>query len=203
VNGDEDPKGPDDKPPTQHLEPPYHINTNKFFSPTVRVIYGPTVKQLENEGRQRGKVKDGDLASHLAAVLAFNDLVGKVPVDYAPNPVTVDRSILEGFAARLTSNAQWNKDCNDAHSQAVQWRNRRILALAGELREQHPGFGVREIAGLILEHPKGKDLAVVRVKGDPHDDQEVTSNEVFADASTRPMKRETLMRIIKPVFAAK
>ena len=203
MNGDKDPKGPDDKPPTQHLEPPYHINTNKFFSPTVRVIYGPTVKQLEDERRQHGKVKDGDLAVHLAAVRAFNDLAGRVPVEYAPNPVTVDRSILEAFAARLTSTAQWNRDCNEAHSKVVRWRDERILALAGELREQHPGFGVGEIADLILEHSKGKELAVVRVKGDPHDDQEVTSNEVFADASTRPMKRETLMRIIKPVFAAK
>jgi hypothetical protein len=203
VSGDEDPKGLDDKPPTQHVGAPFHINTSKFFSPRVTVIYGPTVEQLEDERRQRGKIKDGDLAVHLAAVRAFNDLAGKVPVEYAPNPVTVDRSILEAFAARLTSNAQWNKDCNDAHSQAVQWRNGRILALARKLREQHPGFGVREIADLILEHPNGKDLAVVRVKGDPHDDQEVTSNEIFAYASTRPMKRETLMDIIKPVFAAK
>jgi len=203
VNGDEDPKGPDDKPPTQHLEPPFVINTSKIFPPTATVIYGPTVKQLEDERRQHGKVKDGDLAVHLAAVRAFNDLAGRVPVEYAPNPVTVDRSILEAFAARLTSTAQWNRDCNEAHSKVVRWRDERILALAGELREQHPGFGVGEIADLILEHPKGKDLAVVRVKGDPHDDQEVTSNEVFADASTRPMKRETLMRIIKPVFAAK
>ena len=150
MSGDEDPKGPDDKPPTQHVGAPFHINTSKFFSPTVTVIYGPTVKQLEDDRRQHGKVKDGDLAVHLAAVRAFNDLAGRVPVEYAPNPVTVDRSILEAFAARLTSNAQWNKDCNDAHSQAVQWRNGRILALARKLREQHPGFGVREIADLIL-----------------------------------------------------
>lgn len=220
------PDNPPGDPPTRHLRPPHHVDQDdihlpeatstvtvqpllvadedEIYSPTV--IYGPTLQQLEEQLTQRGKIKDGELAVHLAAVQAFNDILGKVPPEYVRDPVTVDRKIIDWFATRLTSNAEWAKTYNDQHSKVVRKRDDQLREIARGLHEQHPDLDAGAIADLIVQDPEGQRLARRRVAREPRDDDsadEVTSGDVFKEGASRSMERETLIKIIRPVVAAK
>jgi hypothetical protein len=136
------------KPRDQVPRPPLHVDEDAFGEPEI--ILHPTVAELLEQRRRKGKVKLGDLARLLAAIKAAHEILGQTRPEHrsatnAPVPV----EILQVIGEILAGPEGWAEKENAARAAEAGAKREPLQKRAEKIRRDKPGLSTRAIAKIL------------------------------------------------------